>query len=148
MTSSNFVDCSTGRSAGLAPLKNFTDVDALAGDTHQKGLGRSSSRLPAAANSRHGHIGGQRLQRCECDDLFVPAKKKRVSAYEKRAGPQVGKGSRRLVSISLAVLARTDMQHKLRESTRRPAISCFGLGIAVVLVDKQSDDGRLRHDFV
>ena len=61
ITSSNFVDCNTGRSAGFVPFAMLRGIEfPLAGTYPQEGSRRSSVH-PASANSRWAAIAGKRL---------------------------------------------------------------------------------------
>jgi hypothetical protein len=89
----------------------------------------------------------QLVPSCECDELFLPAEEEQVSAYEECAGSQFGKGSEGCVNLVGGTCAH-DMQ--LKSEGMRPVLqhSRFGLGIAIVWVDQQSNDGCLWRHFV
>ena len=66
------------------------------------------------------------MQRCECDYLFVPAKKKQVSAHEKRVGSQVGEVSEGSINLAGGACAH-DMQLKSERMRAVLQYSRFGL---------------------
>ena len=94
MTSSNLVDCTTGRSAGFSPLR-IGRCRRRPDDTHPRGWLRSSSARRHRQMSRDWKDRGDRMARRQVDQLDTPADKKWIGTDEKRVGPLARQALRR-----------------------------------------------------
>ena len=86
ITSSNLVDCKTGRSAGLAPLRISAGI--LADLTkHVRNAGSVTHQAADLGVVAHGEHRGDHMARGERGELHTPAVIEPIGADKERVGP-------------------------------------------------------------
>src|SRR6516164_4245866 len=136
-TSSNVVGCWTGRSAGLAPLRIFSDVDAdLAMDRRKAGaIADQTASLGVYApriNRRN------RLAYGQCYQLLVMAFEKGISLDDQPVGAQFGEGSEGGADLAFAACLQDRERHRLYTGRLLHVPDCRS-GLRKTWVNQQGD---------
>ena len=90
---------------------------------------------------------GKRVARRQRDDLFAPAVEERIGATKGALGPRCTRAAK-AASISLSLLAFSDMQFSPKRIRRCLHVPADGVGIGIGRIHKQADDRGLRHRLV
>ena len=148
MVSSNFDDCTTGRSDGEHlenPVRHSTAGPAICiygvvAIAHQPAI---RGEFAVDVHSRDG------VTRCQRDNLLAPAGKERIGTDEERARRAAAAAVAKVVSISLGVRAlRTSSCRPERPNAASCALARRVLGFGIFRVHHQGEDSGVGHEFV
>ena len=135
ITNSNLVDCTTGRSTGLAPLRTRVNADLTIGVGKARSVTHQTTCCGKVTPFKDRRYCMARRQH---DKLLAPAVKEWRAADEERRSPLTDKGRERGVEIAFRIGAHDNKLH-LKAGSRLLYVAQLAFGIRKVRVDEHRD---------